>query len=282
MRYVHAVQGAFIAFILFSIAAFVIPGAGPSSEVEIILTISTFLFAILAGFFISRLSSRYNSMRERLGAEDAYFVSLYKTAQIYGEAFAKKIADLIDKYYIVSYDFIYSKSYKETDKYVLRMWNELKKLKKHKSESTYESLVNDLTEIERGRKIGTALYEETIGPGQWTVLVFLSCIILFSIFYLKTGTIYSQIITLMLSTVLVLVLLIIRDLHNFMLGGQGLLEESGEEVLDSIGKPRYYNQLYVKRGISKIPKSLKAYRLGMHEPGSDDFDIRLVRQEPRK
>ena len=56
---------------------------------------------------------------------------------------------------------------------------------------------------------------------------------------------YSRVVTVLLSTVLVLVLLMLRDLQNLMHGGQNLLEESGQEVFEIIGKPRYYNKKYV-------------------------------------
>ena len=64
MRYIHASLGAGFFFIIFLILALIIPGKGSSRDVEIVLTISTFLFAILAGFFISRLGSRYDQMRQ--------------------------------------------------------------------------------------------------------------------------------------------------------------------------------------------------------------------------
>ncbi|MFH1308028.1 MAG: hypothetical protein ABIH72_04205 [archaeon] len=278
MRYIYSMPGAIIAFILFIAIVIFIPGYGPNDEVTLILTISTFLFAILAGFFISRLNSRYDKIRELISDEDALFLSFYKTSQVYGDNFAKKIAECIDNFYIVAFDFIIGNCYKETSEYFLKMWDEVIKIKKVKNSSSNEYLFEQLTEIEKARNQAAALYNEKMSYGQWVILLALSGIILFSIFYIKTSVLYSQIISVLLSTVLVLVLLLIRDLQNFMLGGGALLEESGQEVLMMIGKKRYYNNYYLNKGMHKIPKTAKEYRVGMHEPGDSKFKIKLVKR----
>jgi len=279
LRYMDSVKGAIIAFIIFIMAAIYIPGVGPSTEVENILTISTFLFAILAGFFIARLSTRYNEVRRLVGELDALFLSFYKSCQIYGEKFTNKIRELIDKFYIIAYDTpAAGESYKPCSKYYLQMWDEIIRLKKHKSESSYQTICQQLTDIEKVRNVSSVVHEEKLGYGQWLILIFLGGIILFSIFYLKTDALYSRVIAVLLSTVLILVLLIVRDLQNLMLGGKLLLEESGEEVFEFIGKPRYYNKYMIKRGFCFISKNIKEYRLGLHKPGSEKPDIQLIKR----
>jgi hypothetical protein len=86
------------------------------------------------------------------------------------------------------------------------------------------------------------------------------------------------VIVVLFSTALVLVLLLIRDLQNLMLGGNSLLEESGQEVFEMIGKTRYYNKYFVNKGISRLPASVKEYRLGMHRPGAEKLEIRTVKR----
>jgi hypothetical protein len=87
---------------------------------------------------------------------------------------------------------------------------------------------------------------------------------------------FNKINFVLLPTVLILILLILRDFSRLMLGGGAFLEESGQEVLEAIGKPRYYNNFYVKSGISKVPKSVRQYRLGLHTPGSSERQIKFV------
>lgn len=279
MKYIDAVEGALYSFVVFLFAVIFIPIIKPLDHIDIILTISTFLFAILAGFFISRLGSRYDQIRILVSTEDANFLSLYKNSQLYGEEFAGKMRDLIDEYYISAYDFsLSSYSYKQNAKYFIKMWDEVIKNKKYRGESVFQGIATSLSAIEISRNSASTISKEKLNAGHWVILFFLTAIILFSIFCLRGNDLYYQIITVMFSTVLIMVLLIIRDLQNLMLGDQSLLEESGQEVLEFIGKPRYYNKYFIDRDISKIPNSVKEYRLGLHKPGSEEKNIKLIKR----
>lgn len=278
-KYLDAIKGSFIALIIFIIAVKVIPYKGPSGDVEILLTVSTFLFAILAGFFISRLNSRFDRTRDLVASEDAYWLCLYKTAGVYGKNFQIRIRELIDKYYMVAYDFdVWQQDYyyKYNAQYFLAVYDELYKIKKNRAEDPYGQILNCLTEIEQNRNEVAVILLGQLRKGQWAILISLSAIILFSLFYLRIPEFYSQFITVLLATVLVLVLLLIRDLQNLRLGGGLGLDESGQEVFEFMGKPRYYNVKYLANGSMKVPNSVKQYRLGMHKPG-EKFKIKLVK-----
>ena len=287
MRYIDAIKGGFVAFIIFGIASIYVPGIGPSDDVKLILTISTFLFAIIAGFFISRFNSRYDKMRELVATEDAYFLSLYNMSKFYGESFSKKMSEIIDKYYLISYDFELGTYYKHNAKYLDLIYEELRRLfkkiysgtnKNRPSDSPFTRMTMYMAILEDTRNKSSVLSYEKIRKGQWIILFILSSIIIFSIFYLKVPEIYSQVITVLLSTTLVLVLLILRDLQNLRLGGTNLIMESGEEVFEEIGKLRYYNKKDVDSGMANIPKHIKKYRLGLHKPG-EKSNIKVVKNK---
>ena len=280
MRYIHATTGAAIALVVFVILTFVIPGAGPSNEVEIVLTVSTFLFAILAGFFISRLNSRHDEIRQIVGREDATMLSFYKTAETCNKKLAEELKGILDNYYVIIYDFKMSDyPYKQTSKYFIQLWDTVNKYhNKKKDESAYSQLLYLLAEIEEARNSAAVVVTERMTVGQWWALIVLAAVVLFSIFYLKSSAIYSHVITVLLSTVLVLVLLIMRDLENLFLGGQTVLEESGEEIFEFIGKRRYYQSALLKERYNTIPKDVKEYRLGLHKPGAKKFKIKVIKR----
>lgn len=280
MKYISATKGATMVLPVFVILALVIPKHESLPSVELILTISTFLFAIISGFYISRLTTRYDQIRNLLASEDASLLSLYKMAQMFGNAFAKRIANLIDAYYVVSYDFTLSNpAYKLSAKYYLAMWDEVRTVKKKEPPGAYEGMMAQLASIENFRNASATIATERLSLAQWGTLVFLSVIILLSIFDLAQPHWYIQTSVVLFSTILILIILLIRDLQQLMLGGKSLLEESGQEVLEFIGKKRYYQNVFVKSGISRIPDFVKEYRLGLHEPGSDTFQIKIVRRK---
>lgn len=270
MKYIDAITGSFIALIIFVIAAYYVPGTGPSNEIELVLTISTFLFAILAGFFIARLNTRYDNICDCVAREDALWLSLYIISSGISKAFQTKISSLIDEYYIVAYDFELGLYYKYNAHTFQKIFQTICELKVDKSPKQAEIMGNGMVlmeNIEQARNTSSVLSIQKLTKGQWGVMLLLSFIITFSIFAIKTETIFSQLSAILLSTILVLVLLLIRDLQNLRLGGKAMLDESGAEVLEFMGKLRYYNKRYLDEGITNIPDFVKKYRVGLHNPG---------------
>jgi len=278
MVYIDSIKGTTIAFVIFAIVSVSIPGFGELKDVEIILTVSTFLFAIIAGFYMSRMNSKYDRIREFVAQEDALWLSLFQQAKLLGRNFSNRIRELIDKYYIIAYDFSeYNDYYKHNAKYYLSVYDEMEKLNtKQKSETPFDKMLETMKDIENVRNSTSVFNLENLTRSQWVVLVALSGVVVFSIFYIQTAIIFSKVTTILLSTILVLVILTIRDLQNQRLGGAWLLVESGQEVLDFIGKLRYYPERFVKDGRIKVPKYVKKYRIGIHKPGDHNFKFKIV------
>lgn len=282
MKYISATKGAVMVLPIFVVLALVIPKHESLPSVELILTISTFLFAIISGFYISRLATRYDQIRNLIASEDASFLCLYKTAQMFGSTFAKRMANLMDAYYIVSYDHSLSDpAYKQSAKYYLALWDEVRTVKKKEPAGAYEAMMSQLVDIEKDRNASAAIASERLSPAQWGMLILLSVIILVSVFDLIQPHWYIQFSVVLFSAILVLILLLTRDLQKLMIGGKALLEESGQEVLEFIGKKRYYHQKFVQSGISRVPSFVKEYRLGLHEPGADAVKMKRVKNNNR-
>jgi len=66
---------------------------------NIFLTISTFLFTIFTGFFISRQGSRYTKIREIVANFDGEMSALYRYAGYFSKDFSEKIGSIIKKHY---------------------------------------------------------------------------------------------------------------------------------------------------------------------------------------
>lgn len=186
MRYVNAIEGAAVGLVLLTALVFLIPIPAVSVKLESIVTISTFLFAILAGFYISRLGNRYDSIRQLVATEDASLLCFYQTAKIFGPAFTKKVRHAIDQYYIASYDHSLSEyAYKESAPYYFKLWDVTTGLKIKEPSSAYQMLISHLTDIEKFRNTSAATSAERLGFGEWSILLVLAGIILSSIFLMR-------------------------------------------------------------------------------------------------
>ena len=188
MGYISAIKGGSISLVIFLLLVFVLPTPSETPEgIEVILTISTFLFAILCGFFISRLNSRYNTIRDVTAAEDARWLSLYELSSFFGHEFFKRVTDLIDQYYIIIFDvYELGKHYNKSafivhDIYQLFEDVELKDT--NKGQEIYDDVLKTLGEIEENRNKSSVLSSEGMTSGQWGMVVLLGGIIIFSMFF---------------------------------------------------------------------------------------------------
>lgn len=282
MRYIHAVEGALLALTGFAVLFLLFPPFGQFQGSETVLTVATFLFAILIGFFLTRLNSRYDTIRDLVVSEDANMKILYLTAKAYGPAFTKELAEVIDDYYIIAFDSdLNDYSSRASEATFQKIWSTVTEKNQHRSESSFQCLLVALAEIEKSRTGTAAISIQKLGTGEWATLLVLATIILVSILGLGSDTLALQVMNVLLSSTLVLVLLIIRDLQNLLLGGKTLwAEESGQEVLETMGKLRYYNKYYLDQGINVVPERVKEYRLGTHVPGSGQAKrIKVVREK---
>lgn len=280
LRYIDAVEGSSFALIVFLITAFTLPGHGASEDVQIILTITTFLFAIILGFFITRCSTRFDQLRQIIAEGDAAWLNLYKTAQVIDADFAKTVQLKIDEYYRYWFDYSIGNAYKVTSKLFHSLYDDIASFAHTKEDKPglVDDFVIQLNNIETLRNRESVLNLERITFGQWAILVTLAGIVTFCVYFLKSDALYSQVIAVLLSTTMVMVLLILRDLENLMLGGKHCLDESGEEVFEYIGMPRYYNKYHIDNGITRLPDDLEEYRLGTHVPGEEPV-ITVVKQK---
>ncbi len=94
-----------IVFTFFIALLFIIPASFISGDVSNIITICTFILAILLGFFIAASLSNYLSLQTLAAEETANFIALYRTYQLLDPKLAEEVRAKIDEYIIYSFDF---------------------------------------------------------------------------------------------------------------------------------------------------------------------------------
>jgi hypothetical protein len=267
--YISAYKGGVLSGILFAVLVFILPSGGQNETITLILTISTFLFAIISGFILSRQNQRYDKLREALSHLDGIWIGLYNSLELFGTKVKKKAADLIDPIFISAYDYelweyqqadVFKNCFKELYHFISKI-----KAKTIVQKSALSDAIDKLADLEVLARESGEIAKERLLKGEWTILYILSGIIIFCVFYTKVFTLYSIFFTILLATCIVIVMLIIRDLNNLRLKGELLAFESGQQVFDAIGRPRYYYCEVLAVGLVK-PVG-KTFRVGFHKPG---------------
>ena len=280
MKYIHATKGAAISLVLFAVLAYFLPSGGESDQIELLLTISTFLFAILAGFYLSRLNTRYDKMRELIANEDALWTVIHELSLLLDKKYQESLITSLDKYFTMTFDYKIGDGHRSMQKHIDTIYRALRAVKPEGNfevENAYDNSFDGLQEIEKTRNEISVIGVEKLSKGQWSVMIILSVIVLFSIFFLKDSDFFSQLMTTLLASVLILVLFLMRDLQNFLLGGAVMVEESSEEVFEAIGEMRYYPLQYLKQFNPQIPNDIEEIRVGFHDPYDPNKQIEDIR-----
>jgi len=100
---VYSYYWIFPIFILFLIINFFVPLIKiPTLDIELMISIVTFLFGFLISISFSMILSRVSVLKESLAIETGRFISLFLLSKNLGKKFEEKIAERIDRYTILT------------------------------------------------------------------------------------------------------------------------------------------------------------------------------------
>lgn len=250
--------------ILAGALAFLLPIFNTSEEVKLILTISTFLFGIFAGFVIASRMSRFTRFRDLLTNETGYLISLYEYSKLVDEKFSKKIANIIDDYIVEGFLYEVYEYHRKTEASFYAIFDELRNFKplndnQREGLNQMKWIIRDMP---KDREEMYLLEEDKISVLLKATLILLTSSILFCLFYLRTDALYSTLITIVLSTSVVLILFLIRDLDQLKISNYAIDYGIYFRLFDIIGKPRLYTSDSIENRRLKFPLN-GTYRYGI-------------------
>lgn len=253
----------FLSLVIFILLSFFAPRAFIAPELgNTILTISTFLFGIIAGFYIVVTTTDYNSVKSILATETAGWISLYQNIFIYDKQSADTLVPLIDKYILRAFDFEIIHYAKSTEQEFGVIKSAVLELPYKESYATlHGNIRNNIDSIVTTRQQLTVLGARTLSTFQWVVLFSLALLVILSLYGLRTGAPFFDIVTVLISSSIVLVLLLIRDLDLYIWNEKTFGFDIFENVLRAIGKLPYYPEESIKKG--RIQVTEKEYRVGV-------------------
>jgi len=247
-----------------SILAFTLPNSKGSEEVKLLLTISTFLYGIFAGFIIASRMSRFTRFRDLLTNETGFLISLYEYSKLAGEKFSKKIADIIDDYVVEGFLYEVYEYHRKTEASFYAIFDAIRDFNpvnenQREAISQMRWIIRDMP---KDREEMYLLEEDKISNLLGITLILLSSVILFCLFFLRVNTIYSDIITVILPTSIILVLILIRDLDQLKISNYAIDYGIYFRLFDIIGKPKLYTSDAIENGKLKFPE-FGTYRYGI-------------------
>jgi hypothetical protein len=235
----------FIIFISF-LASYLFPGVGNDPRVQNSITFIGILFGIIVGFFIADLYSRYQGIRDNAGTDASCLSTFYFFATILAketenkewlEKVEKRIQNYVHKFMPLPWD-----RYSETEKEFADLGKSLEELKYSgdKANETYSNILNVYNQHSEARENLVMFGKDKLSWGEWLITFFLGGLLLASLFYVKDASLVSILFTGAITSAILILFIVLRDLNNLNFGENAVSIEPYERVLDAIGKPRYF------------------------------------------
>ena len=208
---------------------------------KVFLTISTFLFTIFTGFFISRQGARYSKLRETVAALDGKFTNIYRVSGHIGAVLQTDLGKVITEHYqrvvetgLWDYHFTHKSSTITSMHNLLDRDASDEKLSNIKNQSL-GAIIKSLGDAQDLRKQMVALREERIPHFQWVLIYFFMVILLATVASLGSyGQFFPAILKAAFAVSVVSVIIILHKLDSLRLFEGTIGEHSAQDVLGII------------------------------------------------
>ena len=94
-----------LVFMVFLVVTFIVPSRPIDDFMQIVLSTSTFLFAIILGFSIANRHRRLDTIRMNLRENDAILISTYYMCKTYNAKIVARVRDAMDRYLLTQLDY---------------------------------------------------------------------------------------------------------------------------------------------------------------------------------
>jgi len=209
------------------------------SASNIFLTISTFLFAIFAGFFISRQGQRYSSIRDQIAEFDGEMSSIYRSFGDMSLSLQNKAKKIIEAHYLKilknkSWDYHFThKTNTITALHNLCQSSFKDKSLKNLDHLSLQRVLVALERLQVIRKNMVSLYNERIPAFQYILIYFLGILLLATVSIIPSQfNVLESILKGAFGTCAIFILILLHDFDRLRFF-EGLIgERSAQDVLD--------------------------------------------------
>ncbi len=231
-------------FVLLFIAVFCLyfsVSFGAENTDKTFITITTFVFSMFAGFFITRQGNRYTKIREIISTFDGKLTGCYRASTNVSAEFHQEVTKILTAHYhkvleTRRWDFHFTnKSNTITSIHAL--------LERLIGDNKIESLrgqaigriMSNLSDAQVLRKNMVMLWYEEMVPFQWYLMIFFVIILITTISIIPSvGLLIPSLLKASFVVTIVAVMAILRDLDNLYLFETFVGEHSARDVLHII------------------------------------------------
>ncbi len=249
----------------------------------VILSIASFIFAILLGFAITNRQDRFAKIRHSLRDYDATILSIYHSSAVFGKRAQNKIRKMFDAYLVSQIDYTLVDFYKSAHllspiySFILSL-----KPKTESQKIILDNLLEDVREALHSQKHIIYLLGSKLLTLEWVSIILLYSIIIELILTLNDHSTLSILITPIIGATLFIPIVILKNLNNLHWHNQNWDWKSLTNLFQELNLPPYYP--YKPSSVTGMDKylknaNIKSYRVATYPskyPKIDDKTVEII------
>ncbi len=248
MKTAYVIDGV-ILLALFSLA-FLAPEINVTDNLDVLVSATSAVFAIVAGFFIADAMSNYLRLQTLIAEENASLITLAHDAVLVNNEKKDAVHNAIDTYMIAQLDHGELNHILATSNEIDAIESAVEALgtaRNAHAEEVYSHMLSAIEKIHACRQEIALAAKRNLTISHWATLGILGVLVIISVLGIRDSTLLMTIFagTMIAGTYAVLILL--REVDNNHLLENKLAFENPNEVFRALGRPPYYPEYAAKR-----------------------------------
>lgn len=273
-------------YLVFLVLALTVRGAGSLPDwLDHVLSVATFVFAVILAFSTANRKERLNSIRSLLRKDDSLLFIIYQSARLYGSKVASDVREIIDKWLVSQIDY-FLVDFEKTNSGLKDLTRYCFELEVSQDEDTEpkKSMVDACKGLMANQKEIIFWLKDGMRLFEWISLAVLGSIIVFCLYYLKNPSLAYIVVVPFVSTSLVLLFLVLRDLNNLSWQEDRWIWNRLVELFGDLDLLPYFpNDIFESRRIRKEDLDLpEKYRIAIYHapyPNVSAKDVLVVSRQ---
>ncbi|MDP3645713.1 MAG: hypothetical protein Q8R25_01365 [bacterium] len=197
------------------LAPFLIPAFAVSTDVGTLVTATSAVFAIVAGFFIADAMSNYLRLQTLISEENAALISIADYAKRIDSENWPAVHDAIDVYIIAQLDSHTLNHIIETEERVDAINTTVNTLKIDPEDSeSYQRLLEMKERILTSRQEILFAAKQNLTIGHWATLITLGALVALTVLAIRDGSIFMNVVAGSMMVGMYAILVLLRDMDN--------------------------------------------------------------------
>jgi len=238
-------------------------------DVGLMISVVSFLFGFLISITFSMLLNRTAILKDSLTAETGRLVSLFSLSKHLGQKFHGRVRERIDSYTIKTLRGYKQYEISREDFYGFYddlQFMEIKTEQQNNFAGSFLYVLGEMSTIrEKLEYLTNRKVEFSIKVADYTL-----GILLIALLFMNRNDPFTNIIFILVSTIIVFIFLIIEDFDNLRIADYSANISNSEQIFDLIRRERYYPQRLLSR--VKLEEGRK-YRIGIYNSKLKEEEI---------